>query len=100
MRNAYLIKKEMKKDDLYMSREGLLDLTDSEVWDHFIPFRTTSSGQIVHLSDSRDIREWYEGLVKKTISSDLKLTKKYFPDLYKDKLCGYVHHKKNKPDNT
>ncbi len=91
-------KKAMKKTILWYKRESRLSM-DSRVWDYVIPFKALSGQITSSAEDNRNdpyLNEWNKRVNRKIISDDFKLTKKYFPEYYDNKLSGYVNHKRRK----
>jgi hypothetical protein len=91
-------KKAMKRTDLWYKREALLSM-DSKVWENVLPFRALSGQVTSSPEDNRNdpyFQEWDKRVNRKIASADIKLTKRYFPEYYDNKLSGYVRHKKTK----
>ncbi|MCW4010031.1 MAG: hypothetical protein NWF05_05370 [Candidatus Bathyarchaeota archaeon] len=84
----------MKGSNLWYMKEGLLNLIDDEVWSELPHWR--AARQIIGYNTQGEemIWNWYNEIKSKIVNADINLTKKYFPDVYKSNLCGYVDHKR------
>lgn len=89
MRRKYLTKKRLQADILDMKRAPLLDIIDETVWDYVIPVYPTNKGVLTLKDAAKDretyvftVKEWIDRVSDEIVSLDLKLTKKYFPELY------------------
>ncbi len=91
----HFLKEPIKLNDYtVIDRKTLFGMIEIETWDYFAPL---ISGQ--KTDPDKQHKRWmfrhYEKLGKKVASSDLALTKKYFPEMHYAMLCGYVRHSKS-----